>query len=575
MLYRFFLVFAILFLACAILTPVKSQDSDKLAQLYQQVTNSVSKDLKEADSLNQEFKKLMAAQKHPDDSILVRAYFLDAVLNLYKGRYFLAEKYFNDILAMSSGAESNLFKEVCYNNLGVIYHKKNLLGKAFDANLKSIRLAELREDSNSIIQSYINLSLIESDRKNLAEAIDIGKKVLDYAYRHGDTLGMALGHQNLGVFYHDKGAYEKADIENAKALALYISLGVVYDRYVLQMNIASNLIPRRKFAEALRIIEEVLPGIDQKGYEGLMIQANFLRGLIAMEGYRQFDDAERYFRAAERFSKESGEEKYLSDIYENIAILGMITQRREVFEDAFLQFKTYHEQKFSVESVAAYEETKVLYELEKEKEKQAALKVKMELRNKQFFYTVVVLLILFAASVLLYNQHLRLKNAFNALFRLNLEQSRAKPQPTQENTFQQESATEKKAESLADSHVEVFQEIIAFLETDKRFQNQDLELHALAASFNMSSKEANWVIRNHAGTNFSGLLNKLRIQEARRLMLEPGLTMTIKEIAVEVGFNNPVSFYRQFKEETGFSPSEFMELADKDRENPASKEEVG
>jgi AraC-like DNA-binding protein len=556
-------------------TPAKSQDSEKLAQLFQQVKESFVKDLKQADSLNQEFKKLIAEQNPPHDSILIRAHFLDALLNLYKGRYFLAEKYFNDILAMASGFESNLIKEVCYNNLGVIYHKKNLLSKAFDANLKSIRLAELRKDSNSIIQSYINLSLIESDRKNLAEAIDIGKKVLDYSYRHGDTLGMALGHQNLGVFYYLEHAFEKADIENAKALALYKSLGVLYDRYVLQMNMADGMRERRKYAEALKIVEEVLPGIGRKGYEGLMIQANFLRGQIAMDGYRHFDDAERYLRAAERLSKEFGEEKYLPDIYENIAKLGMITQRREIFEDAFQQFKTYHEQKFSVESVTAYEEMKVLYELEKEKEKQAALRIKMELRNKQFFYTIAVLLILLAASALLYNQHLRLKNAFNALFRLNLEQSRAKPQPTPEKTSQQESAIEKKTESPADTHVEVFQEIIAFLETDKRFQNQDLELHRVATSLNMSSKEANWVIRNHAGTNFSGLLTKLRIQEARRLMLKPDLTMTIKEIAVEVGFNNPYSFYRQFKEVTGFSPSEFKELADKDMEKPASKEEVG
>jgi AraC-like DNA-binding protein len=551
-------------------TPAKSQDLKKLTQLFQQVNQSVFNDLKQADSLNQEFKKLVAELNTPHDSILIRVYFLDGLLNLYKGRYFLAEKYFNDILAMTSGVVSSLIKEACYNNLGVIYLKNNLLSKAFDANLKSIRLAELRKDSNTIIQSFINLSLIESDRKKLAEAIDIGNKVLDYCRRHGDTLGMALGHQNLGVFYYENGAFEKADIENAKALALYKSIGVLYDRYVLQMNMAAGLKERRRYAEALKIVEEVLPGIGQKGYEGLMIQANFLRGQIAMDGYRHFDDAERHLRAAERLSKEFGEEKYLPDIYENIARLGMITQRREIFEDAFQQFKTYHEQKFSVESVAAYEEMKVLYELEKEKEKQAALRIKMELRNKQFFYTIAVLLILLAASALLYNQHLRLKNAFNALFHLNLEQSRAKLQPTQEKTFRQASATEKKAESPADSHVEVFQEIIAFLETDKRFQDQDLELHAVAKSLDMSSKEVNWAVRNQAGTNFSGLLNKLRIQEARRLMLKPGLTMTIKEIGFEVGFNNRISFYRQFKEETGFSPSEFKELADKDMEKPGS-----
>lgn len=66
-------------------------------------------------------------------------------------------------------------------------------------------------------------------------------------------------------------------------------------------------------------------------------------------------------------------------------------------------------------------------------------------------------------------------------------------------------------------------------------------------------------INRHSNINFNGLVNRLRVNEARRLMIEEP-NKSLGEVMDESGFSNRVTFYRQFKEITGFSPSEFQTL---------------
>jgi len=561
-----------IFLSVWFINSAISQDFNALVKLYQQVIYSAPKDLNKADSLNEEFKRMVAAQKSPHDSILYMGYFLDGVLNLYKDRYFLAEKYFKDVIATAAGSQANYLTENSYNNLGVIYHKRNQLRKSLEAYLESIRFAEMRNDSNTIVQTWINISLIENKRKDTAKAIDIGKRVLDYAYRNDDAFTRALCHQNLAIFYNEMRDFKKADLENKKALALYQSLGVVYNKCGLQMNMAGSLITRQDYGGAAEIIGSVLPEITTNGFEGLKIQANLLLGIIAMDGYRKFAEAEGYFQTAERLSKEFGKGEDLPSIYENLTKLGMHTQRKALFEDALEKFKTHHEQQFSLESVAALEEMMVLYELDKERAKQFELNSKMELRNKQFWFVVILLLVLFTAAGIMLNQYLRLKSAYSVLFRLNIEQIRPQMKLSHHENIPEEAKPNGNSDSHSIDTEKDYKAILAFLESDNRYRIQDYELHNVASSLQMSIKHFNSVIKFHAGTNFPGLLNKMRVQEARRLILTSGQTLSLKEIAFEVGFNNRISFYRQFKEETGLSPSEFRDMVINDLANSIPKE---
>ena len=67
-------------------------------------------------------------------------------------------------------------------------------------------------------------------------------------------------------------------------------------------------------------------------------------------------------------------------------------------------------------------------------------------------------------------------------------------------------------------------------------------------------------INQYSNTNFAGLVSRLRVNEARKLMLDIANPLSLTEISTRAGFSNRVSFYRQFKEITGLSPTEFRAL---------------
>lgn len=60
--------------------------------------------------------------------------------------------------------------------------------------------------------------------------------------------------------------------------------------------------------------------------------------------------------------------------------------------------------------------------------------------------------------------------------------------------------------------------------------------------------------------NFYDLVNSYRVEEAKRLLLDPkNSNYTILSVGFEAGFNSKTTFNTVFKKFTGLSPTEFKE----------------
>ena len=61
--------------------------------------------------------------------------------------------------------------------------------------------------------------------------------------------------------------------------------------------------------------------------------------------------------------------------------------------------------------------------------------------------------------------------------------------------------------------------------------------------------------------NFSVFVNEFRINHAESLLKsDVGKTMLLEEIAIESGFSNISSFYREFVKKKGISPGKYREM---------------
>lgn len=94
------------------------------------------------------------------------------------------------------------------------------------------------------------------------------------------------------------------------------------------------------------------------------------------------------------------------------------------------------------------------------------------------------------------------------------------------------------------------------METEKVFQQEDLNLATLAAALDLGAHQLSELINTEYDMSFSRFVRAYRVQEAQRLLkAEP--EASVLSISMEVGFRSQSNFYAAFKEITGRSPGAF------------------
>ncbi len=95
------------------------------------------------------------------------------------------------------------------------------------------------------------------------------------------------------------------------------------------------------------------------------------------------------------------------------------------------------------------------------------------------------------------------------------------------------------------------------MQDQRLYTRNDLTLVELAAALRISTHLASELLNAHLHTNFYEFLNRHRAEEAARLLRAGEGKLTIADIAYQAGFNNPNTFYREFKRAHGVTPARF------------------
>lgn len=96
------------------------------------------------------------------------------------------------------------------------------------------------------------------------------------------------------------------------------------------------------------------------------------------------------------------------------------------------------------------------------------------------------------------------------------------------------------------------------IEEIRQNYNKPISLKTLSYGHNLSPGYLGQLIKKETGKMFNQYLNELRIQKAQSLIKHT--TLSLRDIAFEVGFENPDYFYYVFKKYTGVFPAEFIQI---------------
>jgi len=107
---------------------------------------------------------------------------------------------------------------------------------------------------------------------------------------------------------------------------------------------------------------------------------------------------------------------------------------------------------------------------------------------------------------------------------------------------------------------EIVKKIIVLMEHEKLYQETELTLQQLAAKLQLPTYHVSQAINEGMKKNFYDVVNGYRVEEAKRLLLDPkNKNYTILSVGFEAGFNSKTTFNTVFKKFTGHTPTEFRE----------------
>ena len=103
--------------------------------------------------------------------------------------------------------------------------------------------------------------------------------------------------------------------------------------------------------------------------------------------------------------------------------------------------------------------------------------------------------------------------------------------------------------------------IDALMRSDKPYLLADITLDILAEKLAIPARDLSMIINRHFDNNFYEFINNYRIEEAKKILIDPkNKDKTITDVYLEVGFNSKSVFNTFFKKIVGQTPSEYRQL---------------
>ena len=106
---------------------------------------------------------------------------------------------------------------------------------------------------------------------------------------------------------------------------------------------------------------------------------------------------------------------------------------------------------------------------------------------------------------------------------------------------------------------ELKSKVMLVFEERKLFLDPSLTLADLSREVGIGIHELSYVIHNELKKNFYNLINEMRVEEAKMILLSEKIKYSnMAGIAIEAGFNSKTTFNTTFKKLTGQTPTDFV-----------------
>ena len=514
---------------------------------FQEIMRFIPSDLEKARRLADML--LEDALQNSVDSSIAKANYALGLIFYYQDQNIVSAKYFQNALKQAYAKKNIDFSEKCLNNLGVNYEILGKLDKSLTAYQQSLKIAQKRKDAFGAAQTNLNIALLKSKAGDYESAIKLNKIAQDYFLKVGNKENIGLTYLNAAVFYDNK--------DNAKAIENALKAEVIFENIKDTFNLIKSLHNLNKYYLDVKNDIKADFYFKKADYLSDMFQSYGFKSAILIRGI-EVNIQKKNIPLARKLLQEAEYNLATYPNEERKNELSAIKVRLNAYEGNIAEFeKSFNRYVNETTKIiednfnSDYEEWSIIYEKDKLTNSLKKLAKANKKKNKTiilFTILIIIFIIILVIGIIFY---LKLRDSYKKIFQLN--------------NIVSDKAAQDIIEGEADSNEQklylLFTEIQLLMEKEKFYLKPGITISDVSTALGTNDKYISLSVNKFARMNFNHYINTLRIQEAKKKLLDTNAGSSIQDIAFACGFGNASSFIRVFKQITGLTPAYYVTLS--------------
>ena len=291
------------------------------------------------------------------------------------------------------------------------------------------------------------------------------------------------------------------------------------------------------------------------GYANLLIQHNETEKAISL------------LQKGISFSTNTPSAVYRSDLMLKLSECYEKNGQAEKALTYYKQYKNETDSLFNIEKDRTADELRVKYDIEQAENAVKQSKLELLQEEKKMQLLMFLLIAIFIVTALLYYLYYRKQKLYKAIVRQNKEAIRREQQlkeqivsmkSVQETTSEEHPQTKYASSSLNEEKKhDLFEALEKLMTEDHIYTDNLLTKDKVAELLGSNRTYLSQIINEQTGKTFTQYINDYRIQDAIHQLSDPNNQISLKALSMELGFNSPTTFYKQFQIATEMTPTQY------------------
>ena len=323
--------------------------------------------------------------------------------------YYQAEKYLQDAINLLPKDAPKLAGDL-YFSLGKANYYLGDYEQASTSYREALKYFEAEGNVFNVARVMQNIGLIHHNLDDLSKATYYYQKALELNTEIKNDTNIAGLYQNLGIIYYKNNEFEKALDYYEKSIHIFSKLADTQNIATTFSNIGLIHLQQADYDKAFKSFEESNELFTTVGYKlGTMWTLHNMG--TAKLSMKEYETAREYYN---RSLKQARNLRNPEGILSNLSALTELSELTNDFQNAYYYYMSYTDIQDSIhasELKAKIAELETLYNIETQEKKIAESSIEIRKQKTQKTAILIILCILFVASVIIYIAYHQKKKA--------------------------------------------------------------------------------------------------------------------------------------------------------------------